>query len=169
LQEFETEVKAGEVNKYYKHNVKYYKDMDANIKDEKGLIVLDFRQPISKQEMYRDVQYIIRSDGILSLQAKRANFVEFHANASSFHGNRYVSTDEKWFDKVLPEYMEDWERPALSWYERPVFGGKEWKTPKMIRRVKPGWVELKKTNRPIEILATNFLIMKDGESFNFKA
>ena len=139
--------------------------MDANIYTKDGTLIVDFRKPIQRNNLYREVKIEFGTHNELIVCGNKANF----DCQLGFWGEKFDLYNQENMDKVLPEYIEDYERPALHWTERPILGGKEWKTPKMMKRIKPGFFEYKNTNFPRHITASVYIIYReDGDCLTGK-
>jgi len=136
---------------------------NAIIYEENGTLIVKFtNSPELRTNLYRDVtvEYVGTGDKIV-IRGKKAN-LRFEMESCG----SYDLTDRKNIDSVLPEYVEDWVRPAIGWAQRPVGdmlkkGGGEWAREKIIRRIRPGLFELKDTNRPKTIISTKYIVYEN--------
>lgn len=126
--------------------------MDANIYKENGTLIIDFRNPQSNC-LHRDVEIETSGADTIHVTAKRANFVYADRYLMGSGFDRFSKAN---IDKVLPEYVFDYDASKSPWYERPVF--EVFKKPNIYRQVKRGYVELKDTNHPVSITTTKYTI-----------
>ena len=137
---------------------------NAVIYEENGTLIVKFTETSElRTNLYRDVtvEYVGTGDKIV-VRGKRVNLqFEYSSSFGSFD-----LTDPKNIEKVLPEYVEDWKRPALDFMQRPVGDmfkrdGGEWAKERIVRRIRPGLFELKDTNHQKIIVSTKYIIYEN--------
>ncbi len=129
--------------------------MDASIYRDNGTLVIDFRTPqcLDKNRLHRDVEIVFsnpKDNNIITVAGKKANFICQPLCAKFLMD--FDIYDEKNINAVLPEYVEEFDYTYRNWYG--------WKVTERIRRVKPGFFEMKNTNNHVEIITTKYIIYK---------
>ena len=138
--------------------------MDAEIYRKNGTLIVDFRTPIDKKNLHRDV--CVWQDpnehSVFRITSKQANFIYDADDISQYSWETYYNSTNRGLDVVLPTYLEEYDTTIFSWWERPVFEmfSDKWRISRKEIRIKSGWVELKNTNVPRDFTTTNIIIYK---------
>ncbi len=117
---------------------------DAHVDYIDGMLVIYFNYKQKKEGLHRNVQVVLNNDETsLTLTALAAKFKYVYDECRLFDNDGHTFN----LNNIKPEYI-------LSKTIKSFFG-----KPKDVKYIKQGWVEMNKTDFPINIITTNFRII----------
>lgn len=136
--------------------------MNAAIYKENGTLVIDFVK-WDTTSFHRNVEIKFGTGDTITVSGdkpKRDIFYDFH-----FSKDAVDVHDESKFDLFLPECIEEYITPVLSWWERPIGkDSKKWGIARKLKRIKLCvFVEYKKGTVSKKYTTTKFLIIENAK------